>query len=100
MKTHAPGPWEIGPDGRSIKNVYGSRSCDDSQLWPVRVTGRGVNQLANARLIAAAPELLDALKDMVDIVSRNVDGRPGRDDAAECWDRARDAIAKAEGRTQ
>ena len=51
----------------------------------------------HARLIAAAPELLSALRDMGDMFCRHIEGRPGPDDAAQRWDAARAAIAKAEG---
>jgi len=50
---------------------------------------------ANTRLIAAAPELLDALRRMVDMFERHIDARPGPDDAADRWDCARAAIEKA-----
>lgn len=52
---------------------------------------------ANAHLIAAAPELLASLELMVDMFERHIEGRPGPDDAANRWDLARAAIAKARG---
>jgi hypothetical protein len=56
---------------------------------------------ANARLIAAAPELLAALKDAeveIDIVCRWVD-EPAAE-AVQALANARKAIAKAEGRSE
>lgn len=61
-----PGPWEVGKDG------YGSDGwvyCDDVLGTAVARTdtGNGVipkaQRDANARLIAAAPDLYEALKD-------------------------------------
>ena len=51
---------------------------------------------ANARLIAAAPRLLESLRLMVDMFERHIDGREGPDDAAARWDMAREAITAAE----
>lgn len=42
-------------------------------------------------------ELLEACKDMVDMFERHLNGETGPDDAADRWDKARAAIAKAEG---
>ena len=54
--THTPGPWK--KDG--LKVIAGTRGtiC----VCPVVSLGGVFNVEANARLIAAAPELLDALK--------------------------------------
>jgi len=61
------------------------------------VSTTNVDSDANARLIAAAPDLLDSLIVMVEMFERHIDGRPGPDDAAQKWDDARDAIARATG---
>ncbi len=53
--AHTPGPWKVG----SGNAVQGWTVCiGDSE---VLVGGVGIASLANARLIAAAPELLEAL---------------------------------------
>ena len=53
---HTPGPWKISADGNDIENVYGAvvyfRYADETAE-------------ANARLMAAAPELLAACKDWI-----------------------------------
>ncbi len=41
-------------------------------------------------------ELLASLKEMTDVVTRRVEDKPGPDDVAARWDRARDVIAKWE----
>jgi Iap family predicted aminopeptidase len=77
---HTPGPW-------TAEHATATR-------WPRvkagdRVIANGVAGFANARLMAAAPDLLDALREMLDA---QVCGP-----CALC-DKARAAIAKAEGR--
>ena len=54
---HTPGPWWIAGEG-TIRSGTGKRDRDAG--WIADVNWR--NRDANARLIAAAPELLDALK--------------------------------------
>lgn len=54
MSKHTPGPWSIGKNGRiEAKNGLGKT---------VVVDELAIGDPANAALIAAAPELLDALK--------------------------------------
>jgi len=61
MEKHTPGPWRISPSGGLIQQVNGGPlNCvcrgfgRDDESFP--------NWQANARLIAAAPELAEALK--------------------------------------
>ena len=56
MSTHTPGPWHVanGCQIRSAKDQI-------AKAWMMR-NGEG---LANARLIAAAPEMLEALEEIV-----------------------------------
>lgn len=107
MSKHTPGPWQddaefpehlIVPEyGRIWINGY------DSEGAPIHIGyvdgPRTVERIANARLIAAAPDLLEALKDMLSgwRYLRAVYG----DLSGVGWDRAENAaiaaIAKAEG---
>lgn len=66
MAEHTPGPWEVfrHPAVVQIKTVFGSPKMDMSQLVPVPSVAPGVNQEANAQLIAAAPTMLDALEEI------------------------------------
>jgi hypothetical protein len=80
MSKHTPGPWE------ALKNNYGQ------VLIVVRSTNDFVCAVpdeceADARLISAAPDLLEALKR---VCSHGYRSSPD-------WDNARAAIAKAEG---
>lgn len=93
--THTPGPWNVGTSdqGREVVFLNGLTerhgSLGPSQNWI------DCNTEGNARLVAAAPELLQVLKEL--------------EESAGYWseydvplgivDRIRAAIAKAEGRS-
>ena len=77
---HTPSPWEL-LDGRNIKTVNGifflSYGCDEHSKKPFFFSKEnGWSELdANAKLTAAAPELLDALKEMLVcfVITMNLD---------------------------
>ena len=89
MNKHTPGPWKFYDDsndgktnrieivaiGKTVARIYHSVPAED---------------LPNARLIAAAPDLLALLKELIDI--------EGPQPGTAAWaDKVRAAIAKAEG---
>jgi hypothetical protein len=88
--THTPGPWAANDDGLVLGNldnyegeaplVCTCGSADDFNMEPDL-------HLANARLIAAAPDLLDALETIA----------AGNTDPDRMVEIAREAIAKVEG---
>lgn len=97
---HTPGPWRIDP----IKaHANGNRRIMAEQCTTVAVVPEHL--AADARLIAAAPDLLEALKDLLDEAEwlrREYSHDRERDgwDALEedpCFTVARAAIAKATG---
>lgn len=63
--THTPGPWHTGCDQLGRTNIYGSGwMVADARPHKIAVGDSYFTEdtnLANARLIAAAPELLDVL---------------------------------------
>lgn len=69
MAQHTPGPWEAGPNPKGIcSNEYVVRPAGEFPhgRW-VADCGMGDEEsVANARLIAAAPEMLAALKEIVE----------------------------------
>lgn len=86
MSKHTPGPWTTAEEP-----TYCAIRTDGRVIADMRLVGLHYNK-ADARLIAAAPELLEALKDMLD----------GHEDACTGYgegaaDKARAAIAKATG---
>ena len=59
---HTPGPWSVGgPEQSTIKDQYSQRVADSFEGVPVAQRSDAECR-ANARLIAAAPELLTALQ--------------------------------------
>ena len=64
MSKHTPGPWAVGPD---LEVFYAPNGAPITR--PLRLTsmdGRTEEDVANAKLIAAAPELLAALEGLFD----------------------------------
>ena len=100
VSGHTAGPWTI----KWGFNIYGSdRNYPDSDRIVANAGSHSNNKFsaevtaeneANARLIAAAPELLEALRDLM-LSCGALDGDPRSDNRAER--QARAAIAKAEG---
>jgi hypothetical protein len=86
--SHTPGPWKIGTPPPNGEQTIGN---SQGLMVAVATTGFNVPTLANARLIAAAPELLEALESMVEMVEMNGFGK------AYAMDISRAAIAKARG---
>jgi len=93
---HTPGQWAYVNNGDEITidcgDIYGAATmrADDTDDWPK------AEQLANARLIAVAPELLEACRAMFSTLNAYYAGRP-ESSCCESWFKGRDAIAKAEG---
>ena len=108
MSKHTPGPWTVGLRGEygtHNANVIFSNGGESSVATvyhlPVHtkleeVDPRYAKGMANARLIASAPELLDALKDVVALWDHHChahgDGTP-----TPLHVKARAAIVKAGG---
>ena len=103
---HTPGPWRVSPlDGRTCgpSRLLISNGTEVSQLQAVAiVTLRTGETDANARLIAAAPDLLDACR-MAHAALRHYQehlnaGQFNSVEDKDAIDYCADAIAKAEGR--
>lgn len=113
MRKHTPGPWfaadwrnDFGEDLFTIEarspEVLGQGM---SSIWPDGIQKHHVasveesgfdreTTLSNARLIAAAPELLEALKAALELLEREFPNPAPNGQIVK----ARAAIAKAEGR--
>lgn len=90
---YVPGPWVIGyGDAVGIGEVYGVGLDTEPDWTPVCILSlsENVNEIdeANARLIAAAPDLLEALVLCIDGDIK---------DTADHLQKAKDAILKATG---
>lgn len=93
---HTEGPWEAREVPHFNNIIIAQTGMSDGIATVHPLTGQRTYQLsdldrANARLIAAAPDLLDALKVLVSADDRQKAHTP------EQMDAARAAIAKAEG---
>ena len=104
--AHTPGPWEIkGVPGTGqmfaivSPNTIPEGRCIVAQLPRTFGTENLRTQESDARLIAAAPDLLEAAKDLFDLdrIGYSVPGRAG-DGYHKAFQKLRAAIAKAEGR--
>jgi len=101
--THTPGPWNVGTSaqGREVVFLNGLTErhggLGPSQNWI------DCNTEANASLIAAAPELLEACVAMIEWDAREedhaVDFHARMMLCKAAFQKARAAIAKAEGRS-
>jgi hypothetical protein len=96
MSNHTPGPWAVGQTVNNFVQIvapeYRTLTDADHVVCELR-EWRQPRCDDNAKLIAAAPELLAALKALLDAQVC----RDGGKDCAVCED-AYAAIAKAEGR--
>jgi hypothetical protein len=93
--SHTPGPWqtdqaEHDAPYQDIRIHAGKGSICRVWIDDAPVHDYNAEQRANARLIAAAPELLEALKRLMGETTT-------MQDALEAAQQARAAIAKAEG---
>jgi hypothetical protein len=90
---HTPGPWRIARYNHEDEEARLEMDCNHPDGW--RWSGWiGVRTEANARLIAAAPDMLGALKEMLEALWGEGDGG----EPPAFIQRATDAIARAEGR--
>lgn len=100
--AHTPGPWRAAlTDDKGPREGEFELACLEHHIFGTNIYAPGeyysdnlAEHEANARLIAAAPDLLDALKVILELAS-DVLSNPKYDGIVSD---ARYAIAKAEGR--
>lgn len=100
-KKFTPGPWSYdgvlyirGPNGEMVADFVEDDECS---LARIRGTGANLPQEANAHLIAAAPELLEALEEAERFFNNVVNGNDTRTEAANTKSIMGAAISKAYG---
>ena len=75
MSAHTPGPWQVGapsPDIQATATVRDSNGWDVAHCF-------GQQAAQNARLIAQAPAMLDAISEIVaEWDARDADNRKGK----------------------
>lgn len=92
--SHTPGPWTCDPNGDGWRVTAHTPMKDGGKLFTRVATVHGMKGY-DARLIGAAPELLAALRRLVDVLA---DGEWGTHEHGLAGDAARRAIAQAEGK--
>lgn len=92
MDKHTPGPWRIGNAGSAVFQATGIKLVAD--------LARLENHKANAQLIAAAPELLAALRDLASKCHGDQMNEAARSAKNAAIYRAMEVIRKAEGAPQ
>lgn len=97
ITEHTPGPWRVG-DREPYVEIWGPMLMN---AYPVLASMEAEPREANARLIAAAPDLLAALPDLFHVISWLENGCDPRSAVKELriyQSRIDTAKAKAEGR--
>jgi hypothetical protein len=105
--THTPGPWHMIPDASDFTRAVSRSPAYDPfpiarvNMGKTHATDEDFAELkANARLIAAAPDLLAALESACDDITLLTIGRCPRslvDEIMQRYTQARAAIARAKG---
>jgi len=95
---YTPGPWHVDPDRADGFSPWVRARDGDENYFIAGMADLGGDEIANARLIAAEPDLLAALKEAVADLETSLKFRGG--DGWECTEdellgNARAAIAKA-----
>lgn len=92
MIGFTPGPWTIRPHGKRPRAIFGATNAEP--LAAIFSDGHNESKHANARLIAAAPDLLKVAINLLDAVVTQCDY--GKGSATDQWViEAKDAIKKA-----
>jgi len=98
---HTPGPWKVIKMEGSEDLYIESRNKPGWNEFPIAslIPYKNAEELANARLIASAPELLEACKEIVAIFHKEAnEGRYPKFLLGKGWLNLANAIAKAEGK--
>jgi hypothetical protein len=94
MTKHTPGPWRVSSDEDGVSIRMGSTLrdlsyYDNADLWTCESDEEDEAAMANAHLMAAAPDMLEALE--------NLENDDGTTMPPSAWELVQTAIAKAKG---
>lgn len=99
---HTPGPWTYDSETGMIESTHADLRGGHEHICDMRPNLKMAYHAANARLIASAPDLLSALKALVEADTDICEDRGAKADQAmgriAALDMALAAIAKTEGR--
>lgn len=102
--SHTAGPWHIGRDSNDVRGdrVTDIKGNDGTHVGSLRQSGRPSHEdtaEANAKLIAAAPDMLDMLYTVLPYIETLEQDKGYKPGAVNTVSRQiQTAIAKAEGR--
>jgi hypothetical protein len=97
---HTPGPWVANGNIVKANDCYGPWVADTDVMLRHKPNKQHVShaeQRENAKLIAAAPDLLDVAESAVEFIEAALFGSVHDENARHYAGRLRDAIAKAKG---
>jgi len=92
---YTPGPWVINDNQEDCGDT--KLSVETVEQYFIAQVDEGAQQRANAYLISAAPDLLEALNDLFGADMEYCMKMDGKDDQIAAIAKARAAIAKATG---
>ena len=95
MTKHTPGPWIFTPDDSEAYCAGHVERSGDRYLICQVYTQQNGDRKANARLIAAAPEMLVAMEKALPVLEHWMEYCSDRDDREAILDPFKAAIAKA-----
>lgn len=97
--SHTPGPWRTAIRRGYISVFSGTENNAEMVADCTNLNLEVKERVANARLMAAAPELLDALRMLVSLVDHGsvIIDHSDRRETLRDHEKARAAIAKATG---
>jgi hypothetical protein len=100
QEQFTPGPWRcpnIGIEFPPYRTVIADSQGEVCSVWNVPGNHSQIAE-ANARLIAAAPDLYQALSDLIEAANNGANLEPYYDEEIdELWDAAKRAIRAARG---
>lgn len=93
--THTPGPWKFETSKSCFHTITKLLNNDDALIVDLMIhEGKEDEALANARLIASAPELLKALQGIISFEDRcRAKGNPAIGDG--WYNKGKEIISKA-----
>lgn len=95
MSKFTPGPWKIGFPPPNGEQTIGT--LNGLMVAVVTTGATGIHTIANARLIAAAPDLYDLLAECAEYMDYIPESAAGGDDVARAIvQRAKKILAKVE----
>ena len=100
MAQHTPGPWvlELENNPKGFQKILGGHWGMHNIAQVVKRQSMKDEDEANVQLVASSPDLLAALRDMVEFCATNDNFIDGEFPVPEFITQAHAAIAKAEGR--